>query len=249
MDYLKQPVFEVGDINKEDINFSLPPISGEDYIKRVVIEARQCADIVVADMDLSCMKLSRGSIKTLAGCIQAPPSLSPTLEWQQYQVSDFADIRLYVSQLKDEIHVGKRKWRPPDINLPEINDQNAWISFCLGSKEKIEPTLSILFCFNQSTVEQLLEYLVHFVETERRIEYKIGQWIYTLLAILEQPLQPDTCSCLRSLARACSVIRADSRELDTQELGALNLFICLVARYFRQLDLADPSEFPNTQLT
>lgn len=34
-----------------------------------------------------------------------------------------------------------------------------------------------------------------------------------------------------------------------QELGALNLFICLVARYFRQLDLADPSEFPNTQLT
>lgn len=35
MDYLKQPVFEVGNIN-EDINFSLPPISGEEYIKRVV---------------------------------------------------------------------------------------------------------------------------------------------------------------------------------------------------------------------
>ncbi|XP_070157674.1 gem-associated protein 2 [Polyergus mexicanus] len=248
MDYLKQPVFEVGNIN-EDINFSLPPISGEEYIKRVVIEARQCADIVVADIDPSCMKLSRGSIKTLAGCVQAPPSLSPTLEWQQYQVSDFSDIRLYVGQLKDEIQVGKRKWRAPDINLPDINDQNTWISFCLGSKEKIKPTLNTLFCFNQSIVEQVLEYLVHFVETERRIEYKIGQWIYALLAILEQPLQPDTCSCLRSLARACSVIRADSRELDAQELRASNLFICLVARYFRQLDLADPSEFPNTQLT
>lgn len=99
------------------------------------------------------------------------------------------------------------------ILQPDINDQNTWISFCLGSKEKIKPTLNTLFCFNQSTVEQVLEYLVHFVETERRIEYKIGQWIYALLAILEQPLQPDTCSCLRSLARACSVIRADSVKL------------------------------------
>jgi len=93
---------------------------------------------------------------------------------------------------------------------PDIDDQNAWISFCLGDKEKIEPTLNTLFCINQANAEQVLEYLVQFVETERKIEYKIGQWIYTLLVILEQPLQPDTCSCLRSLARACSVIRADS---------------------------------------
>ncbi|XP_029157481.1 gem-associated protein 2 [Nylanderia fulva] len=239
MDYLKHPVFTIGNVN-EDINLSLPPTSGEEYIKRVVIEARQCADIVVADINPSCIK-SRGCIKTLAGCVQAPPSLSPTVEWQQYQVSDFSNIRLYISQLKDEIQVGKRKWRPPDIHLPNIkDDQDTWISFCLNSKEKIEPTLNTLFCFNQSIIEQVLEYLVQFVETERKIEYKIGQWIYSLLAILEQPLQPDTCSCLRSLARACSVIRADSRELDAQELGAVNLFICLVARYFRQLDLADP---------
>lgn len=30
------------------------------------------------------------------------------------------------------------------------------------------------------------------------------------------------------------------REPSARELGALNLFVCLVARYFRQLDLADP---------
>lgn len=92
---------------------------------------------------------------------------------------------------------------------PDMNDQNACINFCLG-EEKIEPTLNNLFCFNQSNVEQMLEYLVQYIETERRIEYKIGQWVYASLVILEQPLQPDTCSCLRSLARACSVIRADS---------------------------------------
>lgn len=239
MDYLKQPAFVVEDID-EDINLSLPPSSGQEYIKRVVIEARQCADVVVADLDLSCIKKPTKAIETLAGCVQAPASLKPTIEWQQYQSSDFSKLRLYVSQLKNEIVTGKRKWRPPDINLPDIDDQNAWISFCLGGEKKLEPTLNTLFCFNQSSIEQVLEYLVQFVETERKIQYKIGQWIYVLLVLLEQPLQPDTCSCLRSLARACSVIRADSRELDAQELGALNLFICLVARYFRQLDLADP---------
>lgn len=36
MDYLKQPVFDVGNIKEEDINLSLPPTSGEEYIKRVV---------------------------------------------------------------------------------------------------------------------------------------------------------------------------------------------------------------------
>ncbi|KAG5346847.1 GEMI2 protein, partial [Acromyrmex charruanus] len=240
MDYLKKPVFVVGEIN-EEINLALPPSSGEEYIKRVVIEARQCADVVVANLDPSCVKEpTKAYVETLAGCVQAPASLKPTVEWQQYQVADFSKLRLYVSQLKDEILIGKRKWKPPDIHLPDIDDQNAWISFCLGGEEKIEPTLNTLFCFSQSDVEQILEYLVQFVETERKVEYKIGQWIYTLLVILEQPLQPDTCSCLRSLARACSVIRADTRELDAQELGALNLFICLVARYFRQLDLADP---------
>jgi len=239
MDCLRQPVFVVGDID-EDMNLSLPPSSGEEYIKRVVIEARQYADVVVADLDPSSMKPTRAYVEILAGCVQAPASLKPTIEWQQYQVRDFSDVRLYVKRLKDEIQIGKRKWRPPDSHLPDIDDQKAWINFCLGGEKRIEPTLNTLFCFSQSNVEQVLEYLIQYVETEKRIEEKIGQWIYALFVILEQPLQPDTCSCLRSLARACSVIRADSRELDTQELGALNLFICLVARYFHQLDLADP---------
>lgn len=117
-----------------------------------------------------------------------------------------------------------------------MSEEDAWINLCLGSngETRIQPTLSTLFCFSQSTIEQVLEYLVRFVETGRRIEYKVGQWIYTLLVILEQPLHPDTCSCLRSLARACSVIRADavisfsgqtsSKSLDTLEIN-LNHFL------------------------
>lgn len=59
-------------------------------------------------------------------------------------------------------------------------------------------------------IEQILEYLVEYIERLEKIEYKLGQWLYALLVVLEMPLTPETCSCLRSLARTCSVMRAKS---------------------------------------
>ena len=35
-----------------------------------------------------------------------------------------------------------------------------------------------------------------------------GQWFYSLLAALEKPLLPESCSLIRSLARVCSNLRA-----------------------------------------
>ncbi|XP_033198362.1 gemin 2 [Bombus vancouverensis nearcticus] len=241
-DYLRQLAFDVGEID-EDINLSLPPTSGEEYIKRVMIETQKCADIVVADIDRKHFKKPTIDVEPLSGCMEAPPWLGPTLDWQLCQVSDFSNIRLYISQLKDEIQTLKRKWKPPKIDMPSIDDEEGWIKFCSGNDEeniRVPPTLDVIFSLNQPMVEQILEYLVEHMETLKKIEYKLGQWIYALLVVLEMPLTPGTCSCLRSLARTCSVMRAKSKRLEVHEIGALNLFICLVARYFRQLDLADP---------
>ncbi|CAK9818626.1 Gem-associated protein 2 [Anthophora quadrimaculata] len=241
--HLLEPAFIVGQID-ENINLSVPPTSGEEYIKRVVIEAQQCADVVVADVDRKCFTKPTIEVEHLSGCVEAPPWLSPTLDWQMCQVSDFSNIRLYISQLKNEIQTAKRKWRPLKIDMPSIDDEKGWIKFCSGREEtrRVVPTLNTVFCLNQSMVEQILEYLVVYIETETKIEYELGQWLYALLVVLEMPLTPDMCSCLRSLARTCSVMRAKSMKLEVYEIGALNLFICLVARYFRQLDLADSGE-------
>ncbi|XP_034195113.1 gemin 2 [Osmia lignaria lignaria] len=241
-EYFVEPAFIVGEIN-EDINFNLPPVSGEEYIKRVVIEAQQCADVVVADIDHKQLRKPTIDVEPLSGCVEAPPWLGPTIDWQLYQVSEFSNARLYISQLKNDVQTFKHKWKRPNINLPDIGDEKGWIKFCSGCyKEKIKtaPTLSVIFCLNQPIVERILEYLVEHLATQKNIEYQLGQWIYALLVILEMPLTPDVCSCLRSLARTCSVMRAESKQLEVHEIGALNLFICLVARYFRQLDLADP---------
>ncbi|XP_076683855.1 gemin 2 [Andrena cerasifolii] len=240
-DYLRAPAFSVGEIDA-NVNLSLPPASGEEYIKRVVIEARQCADIVVADIDQKRLKNPTIDVEPLSGCVEAPSWLSPTLDWQLCQVSDFSHVRLYISQLKNEILTAKRKWRPTKIDLPSMDDEKGWITFCSNREDrtKILPTLNTVFCLNQPMVEQVLEYLAEHVAVQKKIEYELGQWIYALLVVLEMPLTPDVCSWLRTLARTCSVIRASSENLELQETRALNLFICLVARYFRQLDLADP---------
>ncbi|XP_017760495.1 PREDICTED: gem-associated protein 2 [Eufriesea mexicana] len=240
-DYVGEPAFIVGKIDK-NVNLSFPPTSGEEYIKRVVIEAQKCDDIVVADIDRKRFKNPTIDVEPLSGCVEAPPWLGPTLDWQLYQVSDFSNIRLYISQLKNEIQTLKRKWEPPKIDMPQIDDEKGWINSLSGNDKetiRIIPTLDIIFCLNQPMVEQILEYLVEYIETLDKIEYELGQWIYALLVVLEMPLTPDTCSCLRSLARVCSIMRAKSMKLEVHEIGTLNLFICLVARYFRQLDLAD----------
>lgn len=52
---LKEQALFVGDID-DSINLSLPPASGKEYIKRVVIEAQQYDDVVVAKIDQTRLK-------------------------------------------------------------------------------------------------------------------------------------------------------------------------------------------------
>ncbi|CAD6240433.1 GSCOCG00008785001-RA-CDS [Cotesia congregata] len=260
-DSFREAVFVIGEINGE-IDFSKPPTSGEDYIKRVVVEAQQCDDIVVANIDskklkspdvpTETVKINKLRIlKKLAGCVEAPATLSPTLEWQNCQVANFSELRLYVAKLEIE----RKNCRDKNKSEPNKENQKGWINFCLGSDdEQVHfPTLDTIFCIKDhiQLVDQLLEYLVEEVESQG-LTTQLGRWIYALLSVVDLPLDPDVCSCLRKLARACSRARANlvrSHQLirnvyyklfNDAEVSTMNLFICLVARYFRQLDLADP---------
>lgn len=91
----------------------------------------------------------------------------------------------------------------------------------------------------QFMVETLLEYNVQWLE-ETNFTQQRGQWLYALLAKLEKPLKPEMCSLIRTLARLCSTFRVQLASVDDPLLAQLNLFICLVGRYFDQSDLADP---------
>ena len=70
-----------------------------------------------------------------------------------------------------------------------------------------------------------------------------GPWLYSLLVRLKKPLTQDISSVLRDLVLFCSRqrrrIAASEMEDKDENIAALNLFICLVAKYFGQGDLED----------
>ena len=74
----------------------------------------------------------------------------------------------------------------------------------------------------------------------------MGEWLFALLARLEKPLHPDVESSLRTLALVAAKQRlALAREEVSGDgqpdprINGLTLFVCLVAKYFGQSDLAD----------
>ena len=105
-------------------------------------------------------------------------------------------------------------------------------------------------CLNDNPVLQVLEYCVSWLGvTGWTPQY--GPWLYALLVRLEKPLTPDTASLLRDLALtaarertriAASLGPQDSSDTPDENIAALNLFICLVAKYFGQGDLEDSED-------
>ncbi|XP_011495469.1 PREDICTED: gem-associated protein 2 [Ceratosolen solmsi marchali] len=240
----KEPVLYVGNVSENDINTSGFPANGEEYLKRVILEARQCDEVVFAKIDENRLTKPTLNVKPLPECAKAPEYIKPTQEWQKCQIVDFSNTRLYIAQIRDEITNYKRSKITFNNKLPNIKNQSGWINICTDSNEDkslyIEPTLSVILTMNQSMIEQVLEYLIEFLEDQKSVKPQLGRWLYALLVALELPLNPDMCSCLRSLARTCSEIRSHLDSSDVNDALSLNLFICLIARYFRQLDLADP---------
>lgn len=53
----------------------------------------------------------------MAGCVEAPPCLGPTSEWQERQLGNFTDLKLYVIQMQDEIRTSKYKWKSQETQV------------------------------------------------------------------------------------------------------------------------------------
>jgi len=136
------------------------------------------------------------------------------------------------------------------------------------NKEGTPPHLRVLLSMSVHVVERVLEYQVGWLEATGWLpEY--GAWLYALLTRLEKPIHPDIGSVLRDLALVCCNQRAelirkriesqqrqkpaemkstekpvegelnDTEFLEDKDIAAFNLFICLVGKYYSQVDLAD----------
>nr|XP_060614933.1 gem-associated protein 2 isoform X3 [Anolis sagrei ordinatus] len=209
----------VGDCDlTEDFDPTVPPRTPQEYLKRVQIEAANCPDVVVAQIDPKKLKKKQTVNISLSGCQPAPVGYSPTLKWQQQQVAHFSTIRQNVNKHRDH-------WK-----AQQLDSNVAIIGF--------PPLLSIVSRMNQATVTSVLEYLTNWLG-KKEFTPELGRWLYALLACLEKPLLPEAHSLIRQLARQCSEVRALEENKNDEKVSALNLIICLVGRYFDQHDLAD----------
>ncbi|XP_068195094.1 gem-associated protein 2 isoform X2 [Antennarius striatus] len=208
----------------EDLDLNGPPRNPREYLRQVQLEASQCPEVVVAQIDPKKLKKKQTVNASVAGCHAAPEGFCPSVSWQQQQASNFSDVRQSIAK-------NRKHWRSQTLD-----DNVMMVGF--------PPFLSIVSRLNQSTVLTVLEILINWFE-EHEFVSQLGCWLYSLLACLEKPLLPEAHSSIRQLARRCAQLRSTLESLEDEKLPALNLVICLVARYFEQNDLADQP--PSTQ--
>ncbi|MEE6512335.1 hypothetical protein FKM82_019282 [Ascaphus truei] len=212
----------VGDCDiLEDFDPAVPPRTPQEYLRRVQLEAARCPDVVIAQIDPKKLRKKQTVSIALSGCHPAPEGYSPSFRWQQQQVAQFSAVRQSLNK-----HRSHWKSQPLDSNVTMVG---------------FPPLLSIVSRMSQATVTSVLEYLVNWFE-ERDFTSELGRWLYALLACLEKPLLPEAHSLIRQLARRCSEVRAMVEHKEDERVSALNLFICLVGRYFEQRDLADNND-------
>jgi len=234
------------------------PETGEEYLRQVQIEAKKCPAVVVAENIDPNRFVVKQTIKVTDdnGCSMAPGGFAPSDLWQRQQVADFSKLRM-------NLYNQQKRFVDESTYYPDENNDAAWCMFCFGTeffnelskrfaffstnnkrflaenkKMSVPPNLSVMSTMSQPLITKLLEYHIDWFEVTG-YSVQQGRWLYALLAFLDKPLTPETCSSLRSLARHCAKFRASLLESQDESLNALNLFICLVARYFDQGDMAD----------
>lgn len=200
-----------------------------------------------------------------AGRVKAPPppGCCPGVAWQRKQVKQFSQLRLRMGK---HVALVRSKGEKP-AKVPDRQNEALWCHLMMGGavwqevltqREAEEgrlvqgdvkgesPTVTFLTSVPVHVCETLMDYLTSWLAaTGWKDAY--GPWIYAVLTRLEKPLTPDVGSKLRDLALECSVIRQylvdqrveEKQILSDEGIATMNLFICLVSRYFDQTDLVD----------
>ncbi|XP_023946806.2 gem-associated protein 2 [Bicyclus anynana] len=237
-DSLSFTCFQIG----PEVELKEVPTNGEEYLLKVKKEREKYSAVSKCNKDYSKFARNQSQFVEELPHAKAPDNLKPTIEWQNIQVADFSEVRMYISRLLSK----KSNW-PPNMKKLDtyFNDKRNSTALWLNLFETEDSTLSLAISIPQAFTDRGLQVLTNMLDRVKpgeTINDRIGRWIYALLACIRQPLLSDTISILRDLARKCAEIRSHlSTEGETSNFAAapLNLFICLVSRYFRQYDLAD----------
>ncbi|XP_063395365.1 gem-associated protein 2-like [Cydia fagiglandana] len=227
---------------RSDVEDNEIPNTGEEYLLKVVKERANIAAVTVCDNDITKFTKNQSRFyKEPPRTKPAPDKLKPTIEWQNIQIKNFTDVRRNMSNII--ANLTKRNLWSAKVKKIVIPDQSL-VGWKVFFKDH-DSTVTNILGFSPELLDIGLEMLTDIIKEVppgHTIEHETGRWIYAVLARITHPPLSETISLLRNLARACAEIRSHiNQENEDASLMAapLNLFICIVARYFGQLDLAD----------
>jgi len=265
IEYGRKTALPVADF--DDYDPSIPPVSGEEYLRRVQLEAAKCPKVVVADS-----LVGRDYICREDGNVdgeQFVKSKNPlSLDLQQEMILEFTRIRTKLEELKETLTIEeKRKARS---HHPGLNNVLYYKKWCLGSEassdssdEDMAPTssskskgqkyppvkvrnlpLKFLLSMDQEEILFLLSMQAKWIDSYGFDQETNGPWVYSLLSALEKPLGSNAYSTLRQVSRCVSQCRSlfessQENDEDAATIRSMDLVICIIGRYFDQQDLLD----------
>ncbi|XP_008199651.2 gem-associated protein 2 [Tribolium castaneum] len=212
----------------ENFNPNKVPQTGEEYLQHVIYERRQCKTWLTADIDRSKFVNQQTLKLEVENPIKGASSLLPSKKWQTQKIDEFTSFQKFI-WFKIE----------KESTVSSFNEEHF-----LEKVQSEDPQFSELTAYTQAAkirMFQIISKHVSSIPKGESIGKKTGAWIYAILTLLEKPLSPDSCYTLREFAKRCLAVRANLDEPASEELyKPLNLFICIIARFYNQLDLADP---------
>lgn len=226
------------------------PQNGHDFLKYVQDERKSFPEVLVNEA---------GKKK---GKDSSEKKTESDTAYRNFVVSNFSKLCKTVSDLREAAStipgkVDTQKGLSDDSNgilepsADETNDSSR-TKLLKAAEEKAEfivriidlgnrPKLSNLLRLSQLEVSTALEKLAEQSELSDRFSSFHPDWIYSLMAMLQSPLEADIYSTLRKIARACLRLKSGGGERRTSNLTCVEeellLLICIIRHHFGQTDL------------
>eukprot|EP00878_Enallax_costatus_P004035 GHUV01004258.1.p1 GENE.GHUV01004258.1~~GHUV01004258.1.p1 ORF type:complete len:305 (+),score=93.79 GHUV01004258.1:284-1198(+) len=226
------------------------PDSAEEYLRRVRYEAARCPKVVrveptISDTDANNSKELR-PLPAPEAIPDAPDWAKPNRSWVQRFVADFQQLRL-------QVHEAYEQGAYPTVQVPHMNDGEAWDRTCFGHTAQAEvlhmqaaagaemtqltPGIcSKILALEQPEVASL--FLRHCQQLHEQCPDSLpllrAQWLFALASRLEKPCHAEVAAGFRSLLRHCCKLRAGVTHDADPLLPKLNVLIVMAGAYFAQ---------------
>lgn len=126
----------------------------------------------------------------------------------------------------------------PDFSDPgsESEDNNTTSAPVSASPDRINyPMLSVILKTDSVARVSMLKKRITAFQDMSTLPRNDCLWLFALCAVIEAPLDADTCASLRSLLRKSANLLAEKSELD-DEVAMLNILTTVSGRYFGQME-------------